>query len=125
MDDTAPVKKQRFLDYYQKAREQAISTSNIRSGFVAAGIVPFNSRKFLSSLFILQTDKPTPPEANTNAIPAIEEPKTGQTPTNRRELNKRRRSLEQCIKLDYNTKSLLRGCERAFDRLHYENAQLR
>ena len=125
MDDTAPVKKQRFLEYYQKAREQAMSTSNIRSGFATAGIVPFNKRKVLSSPFILQTDKPTPPEATTTPITATAEPKVQLTPSNRRELYGRRRSLEQHTELDYDTRSLLQGCERAFNRLHYENAQLK
>jgi hypothetical protein len=125
LDDTAPVKKQRFLEYYQEAREQAMTTSNIMSGFASAGIVPLNSRKVLSSPFIIQTNKPAAPEANTTPITATEEPKVQLTPSNRRELYERRRSLEQCTKLDHDTRALLQGCERGFDRLHYENAQLR
>ena len=52
LDDTAPVKKQRFLEYYQSAREDAMVVRNIRSGFRTAGIVPYNPNKILSSPFV-------------------------------------------------------------------------
>jgi len=54
LDDSAPVKKQRFLEYYQNARQSAFSTRNILSGFQTAGIVPWNPRKALISPFIIQ-----------------------------------------------------------------------
>ena len=48
LDDTAPVKKERFLRYYEKARNTGLTVSNIRSGWATAGIEPWNPDRVLN-----------------------------------------------------------------------------
>jgi hypothetical protein len=42
------IDKPEFLACLEKARIEAFSPSNIRSGFAAAGVVPFNPERVLS-----------------------------------------------------------------------------
>jgi DDE superfamily endonuclease/Tc5 transposase DNA-binding domain/helix-turn-helix, Psq domain len=49
LDDAAPVKKRRFIECYNKARKVAFTDRNIRSGWKAAGVYPWNPEKGLSS----------------------------------------------------------------------------
>jgi hypothetical protein len=59
LDELAPIKKQSFLEQYQKARAQSMTVHNIQAGFTAAGIDPWCPRKPLSSPFLLQdTNQP-------------------------------------------------------------------
>jgi DDE superfamily endonuclease len=48
-DDSAPIKKIRFLEYYDKARDENLNSTNIKSGWRAAGLVPFDPRKVIRS----------------------------------------------------------------------------
>jgi hypothetical protein len=41
-DDSAPIKKIRFLEYYNKARDESLNSMNIKSGWRAAGLIPFD-----------------------------------------------------------------------------------
>lgn len=61
LDDAAPIKKQRFLTTYKAARDQALSSRIIRSGWKATGIYPFNPSKGLESSQIQQPRQCTPP----------------------------------------------------------------
>jgi hypothetical protein len=63
LDDAAPIKKERFVISYNKAREEALSERIIRAGWRAAGLCPFNPNLVLLSSQI--TGRPvTPPAAN-------------------------------------------------------------
>ena len=55
IEDSAPIKKIRFIQYYQHAREIGLSSSHIISSWLASGIVPWNPRKVITS----QPSKPT------------------------------------------------------------------
>jgi hypothetical protein len=63
LDDAAPVKKERFVVCYNKAREEAIDERVIRAGWRAAGLVPYKPKSVLDSSQI--SGRPsTPPPAN-------------------------------------------------------------
>lgn len=40
LENSAPIKKTRFIEYYAKARVEGLTERNIRSGWRAAGISP-------------------------------------------------------------------------------------
>ena len=78
-----------------------------------------------SSPFFIQTNKEATPTPDTPPKDAINDVYTVYTPSNRRELYERRRQLEEVIPLDRDTKELLYDYKRAFNRLYYENTQLK
>jgi hypothetical protein len=49
LDDSAPVKKARFIAAYHYAREEGLTERVIRSGWRAAGIYPWNPVKAINS----------------------------------------------------------------------------
>jgi hypothetical protein len=66
LDDAAPVKKERFVISYNKAREEALLERVIRAGWRAAGLCPFNPNLVLLSSQV--TGRPsTPPPTQTSA----------------------------------------------------------
>jgi DDE superfamily endonuclease len=48
-DDTGPVKKIRFIEFYDRARQFTLTVRNIQSGWRGAGLVLFNPTKVLNS----------------------------------------------------------------------------
>jgi hypothetical protein len=52
------IDKQDFLSLYLRARQQALSASNIRSGFKATGLIPLDPNQVLSRLQIKSNNKP-------------------------------------------------------------------
>ena len=79
-EDSAPIKKIRFIEYYHKARTEGLTASTIRSGWRAAGIIPWDPRKVIRSSQVAQN--------RTTNLPA-----TPQTPQSR----KRRLSINLSI----------------------------
>src|ERR1700761_5497956 len=53
-NDAMPIKKIRFIQYYYTARKTVFTESNIKSGFNAAGLVPYDPRKVLRSSQVKQ-----------------------------------------------------------------------
>ena len=49
LDDAAPIKKERFVISYNKAREEALSERVIRAGWKASGLCPYNPNLVLQS----------------------------------------------------------------------------
>ena len=63
LDDAAPIKKERFVVAYNKAREEGLSERVIRAGWKAAGLCPYNPALVLHSSQI--SGRPsTPPPIN-------------------------------------------------------------
>ena len=60
IDDAAPVKKERFIRAYAKAREEAFTERVIRAGWRATGIYPYNPELVLSSSQVFRPA--TPPQ---------------------------------------------------------------
>jgi hypothetical protein len=72
LDDAAPIKKERFITYYYKAREESFSQKVIRAGWRAAGLVPYDPSKVIESSQILnRISTPPPPPTNTDSSSAI------------------------------------------------------
>ena len=83
LDDAAPVKKHRFINAYQMARTESLNERIIRSGWKAAGSVPWNPSKALTSSQVI--GRPTTPPRQT-LQPAIETVPALQTPLSQRHL---------------------------------------
>lgn len=90
LDDSLPIKKARFIEYYAKARVEGLSSRNIRRGFATAGIVPFNPQKVLASHQVLQ-QVPKTPGVQSSRAPATAN-SAGLTPRN---LHQMRRSIDR------------------------------
>jgi hypothetical protein len=54
------INKVDFLSIYPQARDEALKEANIRNGFMATGIVPYNPAHILANLQV-QFKTPTPP----------------------------------------------------------------
>ncbi len=63
LDDAAPIKKERFVVSYNKAREEGLSERVIRAGWRAAGLCPYNPDVVLLSSQVLGRPS-TPPTVN-------------------------------------------------------------
>ena len=117
-----------FLNAYPDARKQAFSMDNIKNGFRATGLVPYNPEEVLGR-FTIQLKTPTPPDSqSTNSITHM--------PSNKRELQKKAKSLKRQLREDAYSPfapsnstllQLLKACETAMDKgllLAHENQQL-
>ncbi|KAF1931810.1 DDE-domain-containing protein [Didymella exigua CBS 183.55] len=71
LDDAAPIKKERFVVSYNKAREEALSERVIRAGWRAAGLCPFNPNLVLLSSKV--TGRPVTPLAAIQALTTSEQ----------------------------------------------------
>jgi hypothetical protein len=93
LDDSAPVKKNRFIECYCYAREEALTERVIRSGWKAAGLVPWNPQKALSSSQVLQKpEQPkTPSPQRKRALPPEDD--YLQTPQGPQQMHSLKRSL--------------------------------
>lgn len=124
------VDKPKFLSIYKQARIEALSTDNIRSGFMATGLVPLDSEQVLSRLQItLRTPSPVPAPTNTQW--------QSKTPHTIVDLERQAALLKDLLKrrtqspptpTDRAVNQLLKGCQMAMHSavlLASENAQLR
>ncbi|GAB0139100.1 putative DDE endonuclease domain-containing protein [Epichloe bromicola] len=73
LTDSSPVGKQNFLICYQRAREQALSASNIKGGWKATGLWPVSVAKPLLSPLLLENSNKGKEGAN-NAPSAFKSP---------------------------------------------------
>jgi DDE superfamily endonuclease len=69
-DDTGPIKKIRFIEFYDEARKFALTVLNIQAGWRGAGLVPFNPDKVLTSKQVLlgQQTSQTPSKSRKRAL---------------------------------------------------------
>ena len=104
------VDKQEFLSMYKKACTQAISLNNIRSGFTATGLVPYDPNQVLSRLQI-QLRTPSPPITND----AIHTAWVNKTPHSLHELQQQSEAIKGYIQ--HRTKSLLSLTNQALTQL--------
>ncbi|KAG6989535.1 hypothetical protein FocnCong_v020986 [Fusarium oxysporum f. sp. conglutinans] len=68
LTDSTRVGKQRFLDFYARAREIGFRKENIRSGWRAAGLWPVNTNKPLASRWVMVLTKSALPPSETHDI---------------------------------------------------------
>jgi hypothetical protein len=123
------IDKHEFLPLYKQARQTALHQDNIRAGFAATGLVPYNPDRVLSQLHAeYQTPLPCPPS---NASWAAE------TPYNIAELQQQTALLKRYLKRRTHSPpspteqalgQLVKGCEMAMSSavlLASENEKLR
>ena len=83
---TYSVGKEDFLHIYPAVHQQALSSSNIKSGFAAAGLVPFSSERVLSKV----QKTPTPPStSHSNQSFGV-----GKTPANIYQMEQQKKEFE-------------------------------
>ncbi|KAM4061786.1 DDE superfamily endonuclease [Hirsutella rhossiliensis] len=127
------IDKQDFLPMYLDARRQALSPSNIRSGFMATGLFPFDPNRVLSRLQV-QVDKVGNDHGDKNTPSPNKSLEAAKTPHNVNQLTTHAERLLQ--RRPQNTDSpvsqainqLIKGCQMAMHSaalLADENRQLR
>ncbi|KJZ69918.1 hypothetical protein HIM_10703 [Hirsutella minnesotensis 3608] len=127
------IDKQDFLPMYLEARRQALSPSNIRSGFMATGLFPFDPNRVLSRLQV-QVDKVGNDHGYKNTPSPNKSLEAAKTPYNVNQLTTHAERLLQ--RRPQNTDSpvsqainqLIKGCQMAMHSaalLADENRQLR
>jgi hypothetical protein len=106
------IDKLDFLEAFKIARAAALNSPNIRSGFAAAGLVPFNPEQVLSRLQ-LRLRTPTPPAAITTR-------QTPKTPHNVAQLDQEYTMLKELLNrssrsppssTDRALKRVIKGCQ--------------
>jgi hypothetical protein len=123
------INKVDFLSIYRRAHSEAFKDSNIRSGFMATGLVPYNPHCVLSTLQV-QFKTPTPPASSPlNWVP--------ETPQNIIALQKQSDTIKALLKQRTRSPStptnealnqLVKGCQLAMHSaaiLARENQELR
>jgi 4-hydroxybenzoate polyprenyltransferase len=127
LTDSSPVGKQNFLLCYQKARKEALSISNIKSGWKASGLWPVSSAKPLMSRLLLENSnqiKSTVSEAQNTPVSTsnwLEESTQvlWSTPRKSKELRDQIQVFNQ-LDMDQSTNKLLfRKITKAFDKKDY------
>jgi hypothetical protein len=124
LEDSAPIKKIRFVQYYAKAREEGLTERNIRSGFAAAGIVPFNPNKVLSSHQVQRTIQPPRTPSNTRqiALSTTTSPSLP-TPRNYQQVRRSLNVIQEEENVSRNVRRLLFSMGKQLDRFTTQLAQ--
>ena len=126
------IDKLEFLAIYKQARTESITENNIRSGFAATGLVPYDPDRVLSGLHI-QMRTPSPPLL----LDTVQVHWTPKTPHNPMELESQARTIKNILKrctqsppspTDQALNQLVKGCHMAMHNaalLTHENQELR
>jgi DDE superfamily endonuclease/Tc5 transposase DNA-binding domain/helix-turn-helix, Psq domain len=117
-DDTGPVKKIRFIEFYDRARQFALTVRNIQSGWRGAGLVPFNPTKVLNSRQVKlgQETSQTPSKGRKRAL--SDDLSHLQTPYNRKELEKTVEKLQITENMTRNLRMAFSKISKGFEELH-------
>ncbi|OQU99513.1 hypothetical protein CLAIMM_05140 [Cladophialophora immunda] len=124
-DDASLVKKTRFLQIYQKASQEGLSVANIKSGWKASGIYPWNPRNAIRSSLVLkdaataQITPRTPPSRKRKAF----EDNVYSTPVNRRIYDDSMDRARQEETISRPLRRFLNKTGKELDRLRWNNQQ--
>ena len=117
-EDSAPIKKIRFVGYYNQAREHALNEKYIRAGWRGAGLFPWNPGKVLRSSQI--------PTNTTTSTTLHKLPNSSSsllnTPQNKRQLIEAQASLLEQADLPRDVRHLFNKTAKAFGQLHVDRA---
>jgi hypothetical protein len=126
-----------FLSAYPQVRSKAFKPSNIQSGFIATGLVPYNPQRVLSNLQV-QFETPTPPGTNHSMLNSMSNSNwVPETPQNIIGLQKQSDTIKAMLKRRTHSPptptkqaldQLVRGCQLAMHSaviLARENQELR
>jgi hypothetical protein len=120
LDDAAPIKKERFVTSYNKAREEGLSERVIRAGWKAAGLCPYNPDLVLHSSQV--SHRPTTPPASTQALELSEH--VINTPRSSQALYKAQQQLLLSESLSRGTRLVLGKAGKAIAEANTRAAQL-
>ena len=120
LDDAAPIKKERFVVSYNRAREEGLSERVIRAGWRAAGLCPYNPDLVLHSSQI--SGRPSTPPA-TSQEAAISE-LVFNTPRSSQALYRAQQQLLQSESLSRSTRLVLGKAGKAIAAANTRAAQL-
>jgi hypothetical protein len=70
LDDAAPIKKRRFVQCYNQARQESFTPSVLKSGWKAAGLFPWNPSKGINSSQV----RIQPPATKSTTPPSPKQP---------------------------------------------------
>ncbi|KAI0997098.1 hypothetical protein K3495_g11089 [Podosphaera aphanis] len=121
IDDAAPVKKERFITSYNKARIKGLSGRVIRAGWRASGLCPYTPELVLQSNQVQARRAATPSLISPNNL-SHEVP---MTPKRSQDLYRSQKLLERDGNLGRSTRYLLAKAGKAISRGNTEIAQLR
>lgn len=119
LDDATPVKKRFFVKYYNLTCQQDLTEHVIRSGWKAAGLVPWNPNIALDSSQIIQPRPTTPPQ------PKRPRPEdfTFTTPRKPQQFQRTIQCLEQGQKLSRDCRVALQKAGKVVEELIMENVK--
>ena len=123
-EDSAPIKKLRFVEYYYKAREEGLTAHNIRQGWAAPGISPWDPRKVIRSSQLAannQVSRPATPKACHKRKVSTSE--VLPTPQNKQEFLKAVQIVSSQATLLRSVRRLLFKTGKAFNTLHHQYSQ--
>ena len=106
------INKEEFLYIYKKIRLSVFSNQNIKSGFLATGLLPYDSQCVLSSLPVQKT--PSPPGTANGLVPQW----TSETPHTTAQLEQQARLIHDLLQRQSQSPSqainqLIKGCQLA------------
>ncbi|KAF1932963.1 DDE-domain-containing protein [Didymella exigua CBS 183.55] len=117
LDDAAPIKKERFVTSYNKAREEGLSKRVIRAGWKAAGLCPYNPCLVIHSSQVSgrPITPPPPPQASDTVFA---------TPQSSQALYKAQQQLLLSESLSRSTRLMLGKAGKAIARANTRAARL-
>jgi DDE superfamily endonuclease/Tc5 transposase DNA-binding domain len=120
IDDAAPIKKIRFIQYYEKARTRGLASIQILAGWRASGIHPWHPQKVLNSHLVRhgtrqpQEQIPTPTcPLNSNIT----------TPKNSQEFNQQFRALQNDDSSSRTVRRLFQKTGKMIQTLEFQSVQ--
>jgi hypothetical protein len=117
-----------FIQYYNNARNEGLSPSNIRSGWRAAGLYPWGPQRVLRSSQVTQISQNAPQEPQALETQPICKRKASLTldiitPQNRRQLQANLDLISESYELPQVARILFQKTGKGFDALHVREAQ--
>ena len=122
LSDSAPIKKARFLEYYNKARNEGLTEYNIRAGWKAAGIIPWDPQKVIRSSQVKTLTGSLP-------IPTPSTPQTARTyttittPQNYRDLALQFQQIVNNEKVSRSIRTLVRKASKTMEIYTFKNVE--
>ena len=122
-DDTGPVKKIQFIEFYNRTRNYALTTWNIQAGWRGAGLVPYNPAKVLNSKQV-QLSQPISQSSSKGCEQALSNEQIYLcTPCNKKDLQENVKKLQQTEILSRDVRTFVSKISKGFETLHTIKAQ--
>jgi hypothetical protein len=124
LDEGAPVKKQRFVQQYELARNQILDRKVVLKGWKGAGLWPWNPELVLGSVFV-PTRSPDRPEAQETVTPPQSPSRPViQTPRRSTDVMRQYRVIKTPNTSRRATDTLVRKSGKVIDELTFKLAQM-